>query len=607
MVLAPASVAVGASRMDVLRRLGIVVVAAFLAVGVSAAASPARSSLATSSVVSVGSPVGLIPQNIQQEAAVAIDAHRPNVLAAGAIDTIDWRACPEDLATMFGFCLGFRDFGIGVAGVYFSFDAGHTWIQPAYTGLTSRDCPGSYSCRAHIGPIATLPWYVENDLVTGTDPALAFGPRPVAGRFSWDNGSRLYYATLTGKSSVEFPQVDPFRGFSAIGVSRIDEPTELSVLDKNSWMAPVIATTRTSATTFEDKEQIWADNAATSPFFGNVYICDAEFRDLGGGRGSARTIQVVTSRDGGDTWSMKQVRSAASNRAVGNVQGCSIRTDSNGVVYLFYAHFEHGLPAIGAHSLQKSFDGGQTWTRPQEIFSINDDCYHAEPLLRRCVADGMAGARTDLTAAPSVDIANGAPTGLDATNQIVDAWSDGRFGPDSEATFVSFSKSGGESWSTPVVVSGSGDRPIYSAPAFAPDGSAVYVIYQALTDPWRGADMTSSRGYHGVFRRAPIDAGGAAGPWTTLLSGPPGDIRGSSWVEEFYPEFVGDYVYAAASRTFGVGLWTDASDTAVCPAVQDYRADSFAAGARAVPGAPWPLADCPATFGNTQIMAATNG
>jgi hypothetical protein len=69
---------------------------------------------------------------------------------------------------------------------------------------------------------------------------------------------------------------------------------------------------------------------------------------------------------------------------------------------------------------------------------------------------------------------------------------------------------------------------------------------------------------------------------------------------------VGDYVYAAASRTYGVGVWSDASDAAVCPAVQSWRAASFAAGQLVVPG-PWPLADCPATFGNVQIRAATNG
>jgi hypothetical protein len=146
---------------------------------------------------------------------------------------------------------------------------------------------------------------------------------------------------------------------------------------------------------------------------------------------------------------------------------------------------------------------------------------------------------------------------------------------------------------------------MYSAPAISPDGSRVYVMYEGPTAPWRGADMSSPRPYHGVFRSAAFGPGGPAG-WETLYAGPLGDLRGTYPGHDIYQERVGDYVYAAAAARYGAGVWTDARDAAVCGPVQAYRAASLAAGALALP-APWPLADCPAGFGNTDIWSATSG
>jgi hypothetical protein len=571
----------------------------------TSAATTVAADPATSSLVTVGSPVGTTPQNHQNEPAVAMDAHQPNVLAAGVNDFIDWQPCPQTTATQTGNCRG-SNVGVGLSGVYFSFDSGHSWTQPTYSGLTSRDCSPTAACSPHVGPIGTLPWYYEAGLASSGDPAVAFGPRPVNGEFSWDNGSRLYYANLTGKIGAGFPQTEPFRGFLGIGVSRMDNPTPASILDKDSWMPPVIASSRTSATSFEDKEQLWADNAATSPFFGNVYVCVDDYRSNGRGSAFSQTVEVDISSDGGDTWTTKQISTAVTNATLGFHGACSIRTDSAGAIYVFYTHFQVGAPGFGAHTMQKSSDGGRTWTRPRDILPANDACFFFDPIFGRCVADGYAGARIDLLSSPMVDIANGAPTGEDATDQIVDAWNDGSLGLNHEKTLFSYSTNGGDDWSDPAIVSVGDDRPIYAAPAIAPDGSSVYLMYEALTDPWRGDDMASPRGYHGIFRTASLGTNGAPGAWTTLLTGPLGDIRGTFPGHDIYQERVGDYVYAAASRTYGVGVWSDASDAAVCPAVQAWRAASFAAGQLAVPG-PWPLADCPATFGNVQIRAATNG
>ena len=118
------------------RLLGLV---AGLALVVAAAIGPASTASAQGdTLINVGSPPAPFSANKQNEPAVAIDANHPNVLAAGSNDNIDMEACNA----------GDRQrrarspTGVGVSGVYFSFDCGATWTQPTYTGLTARNCTG---------------------------------------------------------------------------------------------------------------------------------------------------------------------------------------------------------------------------------------------------------------------------------------------------------------------------------------------------------------------------------------------------------------------------------------------------------------------------------
>ncbi len=572
-------------------------------VGVALALNP-------DTLVSVGSPPTPFSQNKQNEPALAVDANHPNVLAAGANDNIDMEACNAGTDNTCPFTAG-----IGGSGVYFSFDSGTTWTQPTYTGLTARGCTGVVGdadpeCTPVVGSIGTLPWYYENGLVSDGDPALAFGPKPdSSGHFSWSNGSRLYYANLTSA----LPGAAPFKGFEAIAVSRTDDVATAATggtAGKNAWMPPVIVT-KQSSTTFSDKDQLWADNAASSPFFGNVYVCIASFRSLSGGNASPQPLLVATSTDGGATWTQKQVTSASNNpfntkQGFGR-SGCTVRTDSHGVAYVLANQFAVGQPGQGSHILLKSSNGGKTWTKPKKIGLAVDTCFSVffDGTSFRCVMDGVAGARDDLSSAPSIDIANGAPTGAGATNEIVRTWVDGRDGLNHEHVFTSYSTNGGTTWSTPVAQETAGDRGYYAGIAVSPSGTDAYLVYNAFTTLFRN-DTTSPRALVGVVKHADINGSGVLGAFSELQRGAAGDPRTSSQ-NNLWLEFLGDYVYAVATPTYGAAVWNDVRSGLDCPAIDAWRAAAQVAvqNGTAVPTKPAPQQACPATFGNTDIFGGS--
>jgi len=613
------------------RRFSVFVLATALTALVALPAIPAGAAPGDV-LVTNGSPPSPFSANKQNEPAVAVDANHPNILAAGANENIDMEACnaAEDDTCPF-------TEGVGVSGIYFSMNSGDSWTQPTYTGMTARHClgllgDGDPACEPEVGDIGTLPGYAENGLVSDGDPAVAFGPRLANGAFSWENGSRLYYANLTSNCGVAGCGTGGFKGFEAIAVSRTDDVVGAAAGRNAAWMDPVIASKQNSAL-FADKEQIWADNAATSDFFGNVYVCYAGFRGI---NGTSQPLFVLTSRDGGDTWAQKKVTSASNNPSSGQGfgrSGCTIRTDSQGVVYVFAYTFGFGFPGTGEQIVIKSFNGGSTWGRPQHVQTAVDTCNAFEPSIGRCVEDGIGGARDDLGASPSVDIANGAPTGADATNRIVLTWVDGRDGLNNEHVMFTSSVNGAASWSSVSQVEQGTDRGYYSAPAISPDGKTVYLVYNAFTTPFRN-DTTSSRGLIGVVLQASVTGTAAASinAFSEIhRSAPQGDPRGSSQ-NNLAAEFLGDYVYAAATRTFGVAVWNDTRNAAVCEAINEFRQElhdeAVASGQRTAEaeeprgeeeraqfgsqkdqeedtGPPAVQQECPPTFGNSDIYGYT--
>ncbi|MEN3281751.1 MAG: hypothetical protein V7607_2891 [Solirubrobacteraceae bacterium] len=584
-----------------------------------ALATPA---LAADTRVSAGSPPSPFSQNKQNEPAVAVDPSHPNILAAGANDNIDMEACNAGADNTCPFTAG-----VGASGIYFSVDNGVTWTQPTYRGLTARGCLGApgpdAGCTPASGPIGTLPNYFENDLASGGDPALAFGPRPTGtGGFSYAGGSRLYYANL----AAALPGAAPFKGAEAIAVSHTDDVAAAAAGNNAAWSDPVIASRQTSAL-FSDKEQVWADNAQSSPFFGNVYVCYAAFRGNGNGF-TNQPLDVLASSDGGDSWTQHQVTPAANNvhgRNGFGRSGCTVRTDSHGVVYVFDFQFGFSPTTSAAGQIQmiRSFDGGAHWEQPVNIFTAFDTCNAFEPAIGRCVEDGVGGARSDLSPAPSVDIANGAPAGTDATDRLVLTWVDGREGLNHEHVRFTTSANGGTTWTAPQNVELSGDRGYYSAAAISPNGSDVWLVYNAFTEPFKDSAVgpTNDRPLIGQVLRATV-GGGGVGAFGAVHRGAPGDARASSQ-NNLAAEFLGDYVYAAATRTYGMSVWNDVRNGADCPAVDAYRQalhdEAVATGQptaeaeepgggmeegedQAVPAAPDVQQVCDPTFGNSDIF-----
>jgi hypothetical protein len=570
-----------------MRRFGTIAFLTAVLLGVLGA--PVLAATGDDALVTTGSPAGPFAQNKQNEPAVAVDANHPNILAAGVNEEIDIEACNAGTDNTCPFTPG-----IGTSGVYFSFDSGHQWTQPTYTGLTARGCLGAPGdsdppCQPVTGSIGTLPWYSENGLVSDGDPGVAFGPVPGQNGFSWANGSRLYYSNLVSGPAI--------KGFEAIGVSRTDDVQSAASGVKSAWQPPVLISKQNS-TTFSDKSQIWADNVSRSPFFGTVYVCWASFVGQDKGNAAPAALQVAASHDGGTTWEQHQVTAAANNGQRNPMDGCTVRTDSHGTAYVFGVGTVSSAGHDSFELMVRSGDGGHTWSTAQSVSGPVTQPGALDPVQGRPVIDGIAGARSDLAPAPSVDIANGAPTGSDATDRIVMTYVSGALAqPD-----VLFTESTdlGDTWSAPRAIEQAGDRGIYTAPAISPNGTDVYVVYNAFTTPFR-TNTTDPRTLVGVVLHAtsPTAPGAPTGAFASLHRGTPGDPRGSS-ANGLTDEFLGDYVYAAATRTYGAAVWNDARNAGVCDAINTYR-QALQNGQSAT--APAVEQQCPNTFGNSDIFA----
>src|SRR5207253_2671641 len=174
-----------------------------------------------------------------------------------------------------------------------------------------------------------------------------------------------------------------FKGFEAIAVSHTDDTPAAAAGNAAAWSSPVLIS-RQSSTTFTDKEQVWADNAASSPFFGTVYVCWADFRSNGAG---PAPLTIAVSHDGGSTWRQQQLTGAANNSHVNPADGCTVRSDSTGTAYVF------GIGTVSSEGQQvfelmsRSTDGGMSWSRMVPVVGPVTQPGLIDPVLGRPTID----------------------------------------------------------------------------------------------------------------------------------------------------------------------------------------------------------------------------
>jgi hypothetical protein len=331
-----------------------------------------------------------------------------------------------------------------------------------------------------------------------------------------------------------------------------------------------------------------------------VYLCWASFRGQEKGNAAPAPLIVAVSHDAGQTWDQHQVTAAANNSQRNPLDGCTVRTDSSGDAYVFGVGTLSSAGKQAFEFVSVSSDGGSSWSRPAPVAGPVTQPGTFDPALGRPTIDGIAGARSDLAPAPSVDIANGAPTGTDASNRIVMTYVSGTI--DSPHVYFTESTDLARTWASPRAIESEGDRGLYTAPAISPNGSDVYVVYNAFTTPYR-TNTSDERLLVGVVEHADAPAGtSATGTFGELHRSPPGDPRGTSQ-NGLTAEFLGDYVYAVATRTYGAAVWNDARNAADCTAIDDYRMALESGNADATP--PAVQQACPANFGNSDIFGGS--
>ena len=269
------------------------------------------------------------------------------------------------------------------------------------------------------------------------------------------------------------------------------------------WSAPVTLAAN-DGTYLVDKCTVTADPAQAGVAYA---VWQRYLRRRNGPPIESDTLLSVT-RDGGRRWSAPRLVLAHTNDT-GDVASVVLPGTRGALFHLAYRQ-AGGVPGPGAAHLstllvQRSSDGGRTWTAPRRIARI------------RTAAGTLRDPASGKVIRPGV-----ASFALGSSGRLYAVWQDSRFGGGS-IDQVAFSRSadGGRTWSKPRRLD-VGKRTLGVVPTVAAAGMVVAVSYYAVS-PGGTAPVTRKPGSPSPpmqGRRSPVGQSVRRSPWATRPCSP---------------------------------------------------------------------------------------
>lgn len=390
----------------------------------------------------------------QNEPSMAVSSRNPLHLLGGANDyrTVDLPGLPNG------------ETGDAWLGVFKSYDGGATWTSTVHPG-----CPQNLT---QCGGAPLLKGYAA-----AADPVVRAGSN---GMFYY---SGIVFSRTANSSSAVFvsrfidnnneENGDPIKYVSSVPVAK----STGSVFVDKPWLAVDVPRPGAGNCTITAPQTNGPSITQTFPA-GNVYVAYTTFANE---QEPPSQIWFVRSRDCGATWSAPLAISDANVN-----QGASIAIDPvNGTVYVAWRRFANGN-LLDSIMLTVSRDGGQTFSAPQQVVTINP----------------FDQGTTDF----SFRTNDYPTTAVDAAGNIYIAWSERGLGtPNSggDARIAIISSADGQNWTPRQAVDNYDGRGHQFMPAMTFAGGRLMIVYYDLRDDTTLGLFTPTSGGQYVETRQP--------------------------------------------------------------------------------------------------------